>query len=276
MPEGPEVARMIYEVHQHFIGKTCIRVEIRGGKYTRHGVPRGFNDFQNALPLTLKQAETHGKFAWLSWTKNWDTWVQFGMTGYFCSSEFLPASIPHIRREEEARKCDKHGHIWFHFRDSEPLVFADQRNFGNLSWTNNPKETQDYVDKLGPDPLREELTKKWWDSAAVRLDKKPKKMIAEILLDQTFVAGIGNYLRSEILWKAGIHPEREWGNISKKERTKLWELLEEVPREKSEEEERTGDLTFWVYQEKKDPNGNPVIPVKIKGRTVWIAPEVQK
>jgi hypothetical protein len=37
----------------------------------------------------------------LTWDKDWDTWVQFGMTGYFCSPEYRPASIPHIREKEE-------------------------------------------------------------------------------------------------------------------------------------------------------------------------------
>jgi DNA-formamidopyrimidine glycosylase len=278
MPEGPEVSRMADEVRQVYLNKICNKIEIKSGKYTRHGLPDNFQKFQKSLPLTLSEVNVHGKFVWFTWEKNneftWNTWVQFGMTGYFCSSEYEKSSIPHIRKPEEAQNCEKHGHIWFYFDNMAPLVFSDQRNFGLLRWVDNPEVTKKYVDDLGPDPLTQDLTKTWWKN---ELEGRTKGInISLLLLDQSFVAGIGNYLRSEILWKAGIHPERELGSLNETELNKLRETLEEVPRQKFKEEQKTGNLEFWVYKRKKgDAEGNPVQQLKIRDRTVWFAPNKQ-
>lgn len=278
MPEGPEVSRMADEVKQFFLGKKCTKIEIKSGKYSRHGLPDNFNQFENDLPLTLANVQVHGKFMWITWEKNnkflWDNWVQFGMTGYFCSPSFQKTSIPHIRKPEEAQECGKHGHVWFYFENNEVLVYSDQRNFGLLRWVPEPELTQKYVSDLGPDPLQENLNKEWWK---LQKEKRSQKIdLATLLLDQTFVAGIGNYMRSEILWKANLHPERTWGSLNEKEFNTLLTYLEEVPRQKFEEEKKTGNLNFWVYQKKIDSEGNPVLPVKIKGRTLWVAPNKQK
>jgi len=281
MPEGPEVARMAAEVRQAYRGAVCTRVEIRSGKYTRHGAPQGFADFRKDLPLVLASVQVKGKFCWFSWeTKQeeplWDTWVQFGMTGYFASQEFAKAPIPHIRSSEQAQEAEpKHGHIWFYFEKHDPLIFVDSRNFGTLRFVADPDETQEYLKKkLGPDPLRETLTREWWDEELK--DRRPTTELAVLLLDQSFVAGIGNYLRAEILWKARILPSRTLGSLSPKEQKALLEALRTVPKEKAEEEEKTGDVSFWVYQRKKeDAKGHPTKQMKVKGRTVWYAPQWQ-
>jgi len=272
MPEGPEVAKMAKEVRDFYKGKTCLRIEVKSGKYSRYGLPNGMEEFNKTAPHQLKEVNVHGKFVWFSWG-DWDTWVQFGMTGYFCSQDFEEASIPHIRDPIKARKCEKHGHIWFYFRDAKPLIFVDQRNFGLIQFVNH-KETLGYLNELGPDPLQQDLEKKWWESQMKR--RLPKTQLGSLLLDQSFVAGIGNYLRSEILWKARLHPERTLESLTKNEKLELWNALQEVPREKAEEENETGDLTFWVYRRKEDVKGNPVIPLRFKSRTIWIAHKRQK
>ncbi|MBO9469542.1 endonuclease VIII [Endozoicomonas sp. G2_2] len=78
-----------------------------------------------------------------------------------------------------------------------------------------------YLAKLGPDPLNDTSV----DDAALarRLDDKrfAGRALGGLLLDQQFIAGIGNYLRSEILFEAGLHPARKPRTLSDPERARL-------------------------------------------------------
>lgn len=62
---------------------------------------------------------------------------------------------------------------------------------------------------------------------------------AALLLDQGFVAGIGNYLRAEILFVAGVHPSRRPQDLSPDERKALARAIRAVPRQSY----RTGGIT---------------------------------
>jgi formamidopyrimidine-DNA glycosylase len=76
---------------------------------------------------------------------------------------------------------------------------------------------------LGPDPLRRDFSSKEF---LRRLEQYPSKEIGEVLLDQQVIAGVGNILRIEILFRSHIHPGRRIGSVSKKEKTELlqWTL----------------------------------------------------
>jgi endonuclease-8 len=95
-----------------------------------------------------------------------------------------------------------------------------------------------FLSKLGPDALDASLT----EAALARRLADPKfarRQLAALLLDQGFVAGIGNYLRSEILFVAGIHPARRLGELSPEERIALARAIRRVTRQAY----RTGGIT---------------------------------
>lgn len=72
--------------------------------------------------------------------------------------------------------------------------------------------THPYLQKLGPDPLLEEVS----EADILQRFKDPKfsrRQLGTLLLDQGFVGGIGNYLRSEILWYAGVHPKAKLSEL---------------------------------------------------------------
>lgn len=64
---------------------------------------------------------------------------------------------------------------------------------------------------LGPDPLSEQWNE---DKALINLLKLPNEKIGVVLLNQSIIAGIGNILRNEILFRAKINPERRICEIS--------------------------------------------------------------
>lgn len=80
----------------------------------------------------------------------------------------------------------------------------------------------DYIARLGPDLLNAKV-----DDASLeaRLDDKrfARRALGNLLLDQGFIAGIGNYLRSEILFESGLHPARKPRSLDDHERRCLIE-----------------------------------------------------
>lgn len=102
-------------------------------------------------------------------------------------------------------------------------------------------ETHPFLSRLGPDALDRELT----DSAleARLADARfARRQLAALLLDQGFVAGIGNYLRSEILFVAGIHPARRPRDLSDDERHALARAIRRVSRRSYRSAGITNDL----------------------------------
>jgi endonuclease-8 len=87
-----------------------------------------------------------------------------------------------------------------------------------------------FLSKLGPDLLDEETT-----PAVVRAQLEDRRFagrtLAAVLLDQAFVAGIGNYLRSEMLFVAGIRAERRPKDLDQDERTALADAIITVGRQ---------------------------------------------
>jgi len=81
-------------------------------------------------------------------------------------------------------------------------------------------EQHPFLRKLGPDVLNPALSE---DQIAQRLvdPRFARRRLADLLLDQSFLAGIGNYLRSEILHAAGLLPTRKAGTLNESERDTL-------------------------------------------------------
>ena len=86
-----------------------------------------------------------------------------------------------------------------------------------------------YLSAIGPDPLGEPVTT---DALQRRLDdaRFARRRLAGLLLDQAFVAGIGNYLRSEILFVAGLHPLQRPTDLSPDQRSILCRAVLDVTR----------------------------------------------
>jgi formamidopyrimidine-DNA glycosylase len=77
---------------------------------------------------------------------------------------------------------------------------------------------------LGPEPLQNLSLADFQK----QLDKKPNGKIKTVLMDQSIIAGIGNIYSDEILWRAGVHPERLVKKISSSEMKKIWQAMSEV------------------------------------------------
>lgn len=87
-------------------------------------------------------------------------------------------------------------------------------------WPTEELYAHPFLKKIGPDILNPDLT---WRLVAERLKTKAfsNRALSSVYLDQAFLAGLGNYLRSEILFLAGVHPTTKASQLSRAELGKL-------------------------------------------------------
>ena len=119
----------------------------------------------------------------------------------------------------------KHDHVVFHMQDGARITFNDARRFGAMDLMPTMGEADHWLIRdLGPEPLGNVFDE---DYLVARL-KDRKTPIKTALLDQRIVSGLGNIYVCEVLFRAGIHPERKAGAISAKRVRSLVPLIRDV------------------------------------------------
>ncbi|MBN1265602.1 MAG: bifunctional DNA-formamidopyrimidine glycosylase/DNA-(apurinic or apyrimidinic site) lyase [Anaerolineales bacterium] len=131
-----------------------------------------------------------------------------------------------------------HEHTIFYFADGWSMRFSNTRKFGRVFYTTNPAAI---YDKLGPEPLGDIFTANWFYS---RLSRRKRK-IKPLMMDQSFLAGMGNIYTDEALHRAHIHPERNADTLSFKEAETLWQYIRETLEEGIQ---RQGASIDWIYR----------------------------
>ena len=118
----------------------------------------------------------------------------------------------------------RHDHLIIRLDDGRQLRFHDTRKFGRayLAPTH-----QAITGHLGPEPLSAGFTaKKLAALLAVR-----KRQLKPLLLDQTFIAGLGNIYVDEALWEARLHPLTNAHELNTEQATKLHRAIRKVLRQ---------------------------------------------
>jgi formamidopyrimidine-DNA glycosylase len=118
---------------------------------------------------------------------------------------------------------DRHARVIFNLDNGSQVVFTDRRRLGALWLVENE---QTIIGKLGPEPLTPEFTAK----TLAKRSQKHKAPIKAVLLDQAFIAGIGNMYADEALFAARIHPLRKANNLSPQEIRSLHKAIVNVLR----------------------------------------------
>lgn len=118
-----------------------------------------------------------------------------------------------VRGNEPAKKHDRAKLV---LKDGRELVFHDTRKFGRWWFV---KDLEEVVGKLGPEPFAETLSLPDFEK---RL-RATNRMLKPLLLDQTFVAGLGNIYVDEALWFARLHPEVNSGKLKKNQIKDLYD-----------------------------------------------------
>ena len=127
----------------------------------------------------------------------------------------------HLVAPDEPRA--KHEHIVIDLDDGRQIRLHDTRKFGRMYLV---REFDAVLGHLGPEPLSGDFT------AAILLARlhEHDRQLKPLLLDQAFLAGLGNIYTDEALWEAQIHPCRRSSSISEEEARRLHRAIQSVLR----------------------------------------------
>ena len=267
MPEGPECRRIAESLAKFASNKTIDTVDIVSGRYTKKD-PSGFDVFQNNFPTKVAGVGVHGKFIYWILEKEFSIWNTLGMTGSWSTEEH-----PHNR-------------IRISFSNGDYLYFRDQRNFGTLKFVRGKHQLIEKLQSLGPDLLSQKVSD---EDFIACLRKKNKHNVCKVLMDQSVVCGVGNYVKADSLWLSKINPHSLVSELTDKHLINLKSAIQSVLNESYQ----TGGATirtyqnfdgkkgeyaerFLVYNRKMDSEGNEVIRESTPdGRTTHWSPNYQ-
>lgn len=128
--------------------------------------------------------------------------------------------------------------VQFNLNSPWRLVFKSVRKFSRLWAVDDP---QTVLGDLGPEPLGPNLD----PDSLYRMLQQYHRQIKPLLLDQTFIAGLGNIYTDESLFRAGVHPQRRSDSLTKEEVTNLYRAIREVLEMGIE---NFGASLDWVYR----------------------------
>ncbi len=132
----------------------------------------------------------------------------------------------------------KHDRLIFLLEERQCLVFEDARKFGRV-WL--LAEPQDELGHLGPEPLAPELNEEQF----FHMLHASKRQLKPLLMDQSFLAGLGNIYTDEALFKAKLHPLL---NSSELDRNQAAALLKAIRETLLEGIQWNGASIDWVYR----------------------------
>lgn len=116
---------------------------------------------------------------------------------------------------------DPHEHLILTLDDGRDLRFHDTRKFGRWYLVDAPSQV---LGNLGPEPLSEAFTPEWLYTAL----QAHRRQLKPLLLDQRFIAGLGNIYVDEALWHAQLHPQRPSHTLSRAESDALHAAIRTV------------------------------------------------
>lgn len=222
MPELPEVETITNRLRVMIVNAAIIKCEVRWRKSIFSPSVEQFTDqIKNQKILSLSR---RGKYILFHLTHD-VMLIHLRMSG-------------DVLVESSSSEITKHDHVIF-FLDNDMVVkFNDTRKFGRVWLTDNP---ENILGKLGPEPLSEEFTAQ---SLFASLNSKHRQL-KPLLLDQTFLAGMGNIYTDEALFDAGLSPFANSAGISEEESRRLHSSIQKTL---STGIQNNGASIDWVYK----------------------------
>ena len=212
MPELPEVETIRRDLEKEVVGKRIKTIEATGMRtIRRHTSKKQFAGKLEGAKIT--GITRKGKYLLLKLDTGDILVVHLGMSGQLLRAAPKDAPI-------------KHTHVVMSFTQGGQLRFVDPRTFGEMFVT-TPEALEDDVPELaelGFDPIEEPMS---WTVFAERLLAKKTKL-KPLLMDQKFIAGLGNIYSDEILFAAGLRFDRSSETLSTQEIRRLYRALVET------------------------------------------------
>jgi len=310
MPEIIEVKIYSDFIRKNIKNKELSKIKILNGRYKKHGPFKNFKTITDCLPCKIEEINTHGKFMYMKFTDDIYLGVSLGlMGGWFFkknnSDKLKHASFSKSSTSDELiddvteyfDRAKKHLNIEFIFENGT-LFYYDQLSFGSFI-VYNKKELDKKIKLLGVDIMDSSTTIDLFIEK-FKKDKNLKKDIGIVLMDQKVIAGIGNYLRADLLWLCRISPFRKVKDITHKEfellfkniRLLTWGFYDREEAIKLKIIDKKDKLPinydnisqytdkFLVYYKDEDMYGNKIVKEKLyegnQIRYIYWVPKLQK
>ena len=222
MPELPEVETIARKLESELLGRTIKSADLRWARTLATPSPRKFKE--QVKKQKIKEVTRRAKYFILRLSE-FSLLVHLRMSGDL-----------HVRNS--TIQPEKHDRLIIELSGNKSLIFNDTRKFGRVWLTSNP---EDVLGKLGPEPLGRDFTPKWLLTSL----RKKHRQLKPLLLDQTFLAGLGNIYTDEALHIAKLHPLATSDSVSQKQAKALHEAIRKVLKEGIR---RNGASIDWVYR----------------------------
>ena len=222
MPELPEVETFARTLRPALIGKTILSADLRWKRTLAAPSPAKFRRQVQGQQIT--GVSRRAKYFILQLTSS-SLLIHLRMSGdlLVILGGYQPGS---------------HDRLILKLTDDTSLVFCDPRKFGRAWLVDDPAEI---FRDLGPEPLSEAFTPDWLYAAL----RSRKRRLKPLLLDQAFIAGLGNIYTDESLHRAKLHPLSLSDTVTKKQAERLWNAIRETLAEGIR---RNGASIDWVYR----------------------------
>lgn len=270
MPEGPEVTFLTDFIRRKLYNTTLTSISILKGRYVNHGPPKGYLEFSRRLPLRCSRVENKGKVIFMYFDNGWCIVSKLGMTGWW------------YEQGAEPTWKTVYPNVTFHTSKGE-LLYSDFRNFGTLSFLSDQSAVNKELSSIAPDVLANTTDWRLFKKQLGNVSKaKAQWLMEDALIDQKLiVSGIGNYLKSEILYQAKISPKRKVVDVSMKEWYSLFHITKttvvRMSKALAKKSTNAYEDAMMVYMKEKDPMGNAIhVTYSKNGRATYWVPRLQK
>ena len=203
MPELPEVEVVKRSLQRDIINLTIKNVEINNVNL-RYKVKK--KEFYKLVKNKVISIKRRSKYLLINLSGQITIIVHLGMTGKF----FIENSKKKIKKlsfyYELDNKKKKHDHLIFKFNKNIKLIYNDVRRFGFIKIIKTAEIINiSHLKSLGPEPMSDNFNSKYFINYIINKNRT----IKDLLMDQKFVAGLGNIYVNEILFLSNIMPQKK-------------------------------------------------------------------
>lgn len=278
MPELPEVEYGRQVASAAVVGRRISDVEVDDDNIVFDGVAP--TDVHRALiGARVEAVHRRGKHLWFELDRRPWPLFHFGMTGAFRVPSMEPLILEGGSKKSDPRWPPKFTKILMITDRGDQLAMTNARRLGRIRLRDDPAHESPIGD-LGFDPLASMPT-----LAAFRvLIARRKSILKALLLDQTFAAGVGNWIADEVLFQAGLDPRRRANELTPDEVKVLHGRLKSVVQKAvSVNADAKRFPKQWLFHHRWGKNtdaltaaGDRIEFLTIAGRTTAWVPERQR
>ena len=290
MPEVVEVRKYADFLNKILKNKNIIEINILQGRYKKYGPFERYNQLKDKLPIKVLDIKTKGKFLYFILEDDYYIFSTLGLRGgwtYKLNEKYQFTTLVNNSYKKNALN-----HLNVEFKiDKGSIYYFDMLSFGTLKVVIGKDQLNKKLNSLAPDIMDITL-----DLFINQITKKNnlEKPIGNVLMNQKVISGIGNYLRSDILWLSHISPFTLVKNIDLIELKKIYknallitwgeynyeEGLKLKKFNKKDKLPKDYDREFFVYNQKLDIYDNPIIKEELyegsQKRFIYWVKSIQK